>query len=113
MRRGCASRTRARLPPTSPRPPGPATRAHGVDAEGVRSQEDTGDVGVQGEQRVLSQEPVAVATVGRAVRVAGTGVEGPGGRGAGGPHLQPDWLAMAATLQPEGKMAVARLKHSL
>lgn len=27
--------------------------------------------------------------------------------------LQPDWLAMAATLQPEGKIVVARLKHSL
>lgn len=89
------------------------TRTHGVNAEGVRSQEDTGNVGVQGEERVLSQECVTVATVGRAVRAVGTGVAGPGGRGAGGPHLQPDWLAMVATLQPEGKMTVARLKHSL
>lgn len=33
--------------------------------------------------------------------------------GLAGAHLQPDWLAMAATPSPEGKMAVARLKHSL
>lgn len=45
----------------------------------------------------------------------GSGTAG-GRRGCGaaaGPHLQPDWVAMAATLQPEGKMVVARLKHSL
>lgn len=43
----------------------------------------------------------------------GAGQRRPGDSGDGGPHLQPDWLAMAATLQPEGKMTVARLKHSL
>lgn len=35
-----------------------------------------------------------------------------GGTGVG-PHLQEEWLAMVATLQAEGKMTVALLKHSL
>lgn len=30
-----------------------------------------------------------------------------------GSHLQEEWLAMVATLQAEGKMTVALLKHSL
>lgn len=97
-------------PPTCPHPPQQVAGTHGVNAEGVGSQEDTADCGVQGEQRVLGQERVAVAT-----RAGGQGLPGAaGGRGAkAGPHLQPDWVAMAATLQPEGKMVVARLKHSL
>lgn len=98
--------------------PQPAARTHRVNAKGVGSQEDTGDIGVQGKHRVLSQECVAVGTVGKVFREAGTGGSGdPEGSGAvrqaGRPHLQPDWLAMAATLQPEGKITVARLKHSL
>ena len=86
-------------------------RTHRVDAERVGSQEDTGDVGVQGKQLVLGQEGIAVTRVGR----GRSGAQAPRGcsRGLARAHLQPDWLAMAATLQPEGKMAVARLKHSL
>lgn len=86
-------------------------RTHRVDAEGVGSQEDAGDIGVQGKQLVLGQEGIAVTRAGRGQ----SGAQGPQdcSRGVAGPHLQPDWLAMAATLQPEGKMAVARLKHSL
>lgn len=62
---------------------------------------------------MLGQERVAVAT-----RAGGQGLPGAAGTvgaagAAAGPHLQPDWVAMAATLQPEGKMVVARLKHSL
>lgn len=103
-------------PPACLLHPRPAARTHRVDTKGVGSQEDAGDVGVQGEQRVLGQEGVAVATTGRVLREAGgPGVEGTWGTvgWVGRPHLQPDWLAMAATLQPEGKITVGRLKHSL
>jgi len=98
-------------PTLPPAPPRRMARTHRVNAKGVGSQEDASDVGVQGKQLVLGQEGIAVTRVGR----GRSGAQGPRGwsRGAAGPHLQPDWLAMAATLQPEGKMAVARLKHSL
>lgn len=99
--------THPALPP--PAPAWQAARTHGVNAEGVGSQEDTGDIGVQGEKWVLRQERVTVAT-----GAGGQGLRGQGGHGAAaGPHLQSDWVAMAATLQPEEKMVVARLKHSL
>lgn len=63
-------------PPTRPHPPQQVAGTHGVNAEGVGSQEDTADCGVQGEQRVLRQERVAVAT-----RAGGQGLPGAGPTG--------------------------------
>lgn len=66
---------------------------------------------------MLGQERVTGAMVGKWSGLHGawgtTGQAGTEGGLGPWPHLQPDWLAMAATLQPEGKMVVARLKHSL
>lgn len=57
-----------------------------------------------------SAKKVSLWQQGQVVRGCGaTGAMG----AAAGPHLQSDWVAMAATLQPEEKMVVARLKHSL
>lgn len=66
-----ASGTRTGLPSCWP-----AARTHGVDAEGVGSQEDASDVGVQREQGVVGQELVTVATAGRVVKAVGTGQGG-------------------------------------
>lgn len=76
---------------------------HRVDAERVGSQKDAGDVGVQGEQRVLGQERVTVATAGRVFRGAGTrGGRFPGDGGAGRRALPP------ARLVGHGSHAPAR-----
>lgn len=71
-------------PPACLQHPRPAARTHRVDAKGVGSQEDTGDIGVQCKQRVLGQECVTVGTAGRVFREAGTRSSGDlGASGAG------------------------------
>ena len=95
--RGWASREPRTRPPARHRLR-QAAGTHRVDAEGVRSQEDAGDVGVQGEQRLLGQEGVAVTRAGGLVR--GPGASGlRGGRG---------WASPPARLVGHGRHAPAR-----
>lgn len=97
-------------PTEGPTPSSPPRDTHWVDPERIGPLEDAGDVGVQGEGRMGGE-------VGRAVG-RGRGCQhrqGPGqaSQGVWESHLQEEWLAMVATLQAEGKMTVALLKHSL
>lgn len=95
-------------PAEGPVPSSTLQDTHRVNAKRIGPLEDAGNVGVQGEGWVGGE---VVRAAGRARGSVQAGTRG--AHRGGGSHLQEERLAMVATLQAEGKMTVALLKHSL